>query len=117
MSESHALRAGVQDYGAQRRCRHHLDTCAVAKTEKARLETFRPIDVPRASYRAEIVNIEPRAPVEVRRPERDVIDAHVKRLTPQFSGRALPYAPWHFIHHGPLQLLVRRLAPPQADAA
>jgi hypothetical protein len=28
------------------------------------------------------------------------------RITPQFSGRVLPYVPWHFIHHGPLQLLV-----------
>ena len=28
-------------------------------------------------------------------------------LTPQFSGRALPHVTWHFIHHGPLQLLVR----------
>jgi len=27
-------------------------------------------------------------------------------LTPQFSGRGLPYAAWHFISHGPLQLLV-----------
>src|SRR5437762_10133295 len=33
------------------------------------------------------------------------------RLTPQFSGRALPFVTWHFISHGPLQLLVRRLAP------
>src|SRR4030095_7654644 len=33
---------------------------------------------------------------------------HGGRLTPQFSGRALPYVTWHFIHHGPLQLLVRR---------
>jgi len=29
------------------------------------------------------------------------------RIAPQFSGRALRYVPWHFIHHGPLQLLVR----------
>src|SRR6478672_3570869 len=33
----------------------------------------------------------------------------LSRLTPQFSGRALPHVTWHFIHHGPLQLLVRRL--------
>ena len=32
------------------------------------------------------------------------------RLTRQFSGRTLPNVPWHFIVHGPLQLLVRRLA-------
>ena len=32
--------------------------------------------------------------------------ALMSRLTPQFSGRALPYVPWHFISHGPLQLLV-----------
>jgi len=30
------------------------------------------------------------------------------RITPQFSGGALNYVPWHFIHHRPLQLLVRR---------
>jgi len=34
--------------------------------------------------------------------------AHV-RLTPQFSGSALTYVPWHFISDRPLQLLVRRL--------
>src|SRR5213078_3489152 len=38
------------------------------------------------------------------------------RLTPQFSGGALPYVPWHFISHGPLQLLVRRLAVVAIDA-
>jgi len=32
------------------------------------------------------------------------------RLTPQFSGGALTYVPWHFISDRPLQLLVRRLA-------
>jgi hypothetical protein len=31
-------------------------------------------------------------------------------LTPQFSGGALPYVPWQFIHDRPLQLLVRRLS-------
>jgi hypothetical protein len=30
--------------------------------------------------------------------------------TPQFSGGALTYVPWHFIHDRPLQLLVRRLS-------
>src|SRR5580765_6063047 len=34
----------------------------------------------------------------------------VSRLTPQFSGGAVTYVPWHFIHHRPLQLLVRRPA-------
>src|SRR5437762_130088 len=28
------------------------------------------------------------------------------RLTPQFSGGALSYVPWHFMHDRPLQLLV-----------
>jgi len=28
------------------------------------------------------------------------------RLTLQLSGRTPPYLKWHFIHHGPLQLLV-----------
>jgi len=32
----------------------------------------------------------------------------VWRLTPQFSGGALSYVQWHFIHDRPLQLLVRR---------
>jgi len=35
---------------------------------------------------------------------------HTCRLTPQFSGGALSYVPWHFISDRPLQLLVRRLA-------
>jgi hypothetical protein len=30
------------------------------------------------------------------------------RLTSQFSGRVLSYVTWHFISHGPLQLLVIR---------
>jgi len=34
----------------------------------------------------------------------------IMRLTPQCSGRALAYMTSHFIYHGPLQLLVRRLA-------
>jgi len=29
----------------------------------------------------------------------------VWRLTPQFSGGALSYVQWHFIHDRPLQLL------------
>src|SRR5262249_980758 len=37
-------------------------------------------------------------------------DAGSCRITPQFSGGALSYEPWHFIHHRPLQLLVRRHA-------
>ena len=28
------------------------------------------------------------------------------RITPQFSGGALSYVPWHFMHDRPLQLLV-----------
>ena len=35
-------------------------------------------------------------------------DCVALRITPQFSGRALPHVPWHFIHDGPLQLLVMR---------
>jgi hypothetical protein len=31
-------------------------------------------------------------------------------LTPQFSRRAPTHVIWHFIHHGPLQLLVMRRA-------
>ena len=31
------------------------------------------------------------------------------RITPQFSGGAPPYVPWHFMCDRPLQLLVRRL--------
>jgi hypothetical protein len=31
---------------------------------------------------------------------------YLPRITPQFSGRALPYVTWHSIHHGPLQLLL-----------
>jgi len=38
-----------------------------------------------------------------------IVDANGKSLEPQFSGGALGYVPWHFIHHRPLQLLVRRL--------
>jgi len=30
------------------------------------------------------------------------------RLTPQFSGGALTFVTWHFIHNRPLQLLVMR---------
>jgi hypothetical protein len=33
-----------------------------------------------------------------------------RRITPQFSGRVLPLVTWHFIPHGPLQLLVIRHA-------
>src|SRR5262249_1831150 len=32
-------------------------------------------------------------------------------LTPQFSGGALPYVPWLFMHDRPLQLLVRHRRP------
>jgi hypothetical protein len=32
----------------------------------------------------------------------------IRRLTPQFSGGALSYVQWHFIHDRPLQLLGRR---------
>jgi len=35
---------------------------------------------------------------------------HACRITPQFSGGALTYVPWHFMHDRPLQLLVMRLA-------
>src|SRR5689334_15809103 len=36
------------------------------------------------------------------------------RITPQFSGGALSYVPWHFISDRPLQLLViRQPTPPE----
>jgi hypothetical protein len=31
-----------------------------------------------------------------------------RRLTSRFSGGALPFVPWHFIHHRPLQPVVMR---------
>jgi hypothetical protein len=34
----------------------------------------------------------------------------VPSLTFRFSGGALTFVPWHFIHHRPLQPVVRRLA-------
>jgi hypothetical protein len=37
-------------------------------------------------------------------------EACVRPKTPQFSGRALPQVTWHFIPHGPLQLLDSRTA-------
>ena len=33
-----------------------------------------------------------------------------RRITPRFSGGAPTYVPWHFVHHRPLQPVVRRLA-------
>ena len=36
------------------------------------------------------------------------VDMGAKSLEPQFSGGALPYVPWHFIHHRPLQPVVSR---------
>ncbi len=37
-------------------------------------------------------------------------NANFIRRTFRFSGGALPHVPWHFIHHRPLQPVVRPLA-------
>ena len=41
---------------------------------------------------------------------RSTVDINGKSLEPQFSGGALTYVPWHFMHDRPLQLLVMRRA-------